>query len=221
MVCSEAEVGAWLRGLRWQPLRLCMQHALLQATQSFADPRFELRRMADQVLRPLAEVVLWSELPLLSQLWAAFLPLVDSLPCWVSASTLLLALQRTHAVGAICAAPFARPAAAALVRSLHSRVVAVLPPLLPLVRSLVDGADSDKVALVGLQLLALLLARHPRLFGPQQRSRHVATLRRLCWTASPATRARRRGGRPREMVRPPSPPPPRPPRRRRRRSALR
>ena len=30
----------------------------------------------------------------------------------LSASTLLLALQRTHTVGAICAAPFARPAAA-------------------------------------------------------------------------------------------------------------
>ena len=94
---SDASLSAWLGTLRWQPLRLVLQHTLLQATACFADRRFEVRRMAEQVLRPLVEVALWAEPPVLMQLWASFLPVVDSLPCWVSASTLLLALQRCSA----------------------------------------------------------------------------------------------------------------------------
>ena len=94
---SDASLSAWLGTLRWQPLRLVLQHTLLQATACFADRRFEVRRMAEQVLRPLVEVALWAEPPVLMQLWASFLPVVDSLACWVSASTLLLALQRCSA----------------------------------------------------------------------------------------------------------------------------
>jgi len=61
----------------------------------------------------LAEVALLAELPVLDSLWHTFLPLVDSLPCWVSASTLLLSLQRAIALrdetptAASFAAPFA------------------------------------------------------------------------------------------------------------------
>ena len=109
--CSEAELANWLGSLRWQPVRLCLQHCLLQVTQCFADSRFELRRMADQVLRPLAEVALWGELPVLQQLWSSFVPLVDSLPCWVSASTMLLVLQRTSAFHLLLQPSPSQPAA--------------------------------------------------------------------------------------------------------------
>ena len=54
---TTAVLNEWLRSLHWQPMRLCLQHTLLQVTQCFADPRFELRRMADQV-RLLAEPAL-------------------------------------------------------------------------------------------------------------------------------------------------------------------
>ncbi|KAL3926456.1 MAG: hypothetical protein SGPRY_003291, partial [Prymnesium sp.] len=95
--CSEPELEEWLSSLQWLPFHLCLQHALLQTTLCFADRRFELRRMADQadaspppapsslaqVLRPLTELTLWADLPVLQQLWAYFLPHVDSLPCWV------------------------------------------------------------------------------------------------------------------------------------------
>lgn len=47
-----------------------------------------------QVLRPLAEVALASDLLTLHSMWLSFLPVIDSLPCWVCASTLLLVLQR-------------------------------------------------------------------------------------------------------------------------------
>ena len=70
-----------------------------------------------QVLRPLAEVALWGELPVLQQLWSSFVPLVDSLPCWVSASTLLLVLQRTSGFQQLL--------------SLHTSAAHPSPPLSP------------------------------------------------------------------------------------------
>eukprot|EP00965_Chrysotila_dentata_P179169 5916961-Pleurochrysis_carterae.AAC.1 len=48
---DESEMGQWLATLRWNPLHTSLQHALLQAISCFADRRFELRRMADQVRR--------------------------------------------------------------------------------------------------------------------------------------------------------------------------
>ena len=59
---SDASLSAWLGTLRWQPLRLVLQHTLLQAAACFADRRFEVRRMAEQVLGPLVEVALWAGL---------------------------------------------------------------------------------------------------------------------------------------------------------------
>jgi hypothetical protein len=148
--------------------------------------------MADQVLRPLAELALWSELSTLAQLWQTFLPLVDSLPCWVSASTLLLVLQRAASFQMQTARagpqvpssgqPSARPPAATTVATarlsgIYRRVCAQLPPLMPAVVSLVDLATSDKVSVIGLQLLVLLHARfQPTLvasLSPAQRAAHI------------------------------------------------
>ena len=122
--CTEGELHEWLRSLRWQPLRSCLQHALLQVTHCYADSRFELRRMADQVLRPLAETALWADLPVLQQLWASFLPLVDSLPCWVSTSTLLLVLKRTHTFGQALVLAVPPPVGGLLVAQLGAALVA-------------------------------------------------------------------------------------------------
>lgn len=46
---AEAEAVAWVGTLRWVPFELCVRHGMLQVIQCFADRRFELRRMADQV----------------------------------------------------------------------------------------------------------------------------------------------------------------------------
>lgn len=46
---AEAEAMEWVSTLRWVPFELCLRHGLLQVIQCFADRRFELRRMADQV----------------------------------------------------------------------------------------------------------------------------------------------------------------------------
>ena len=86
--------------------------------------------MADQVLRPLAEVAMWADLPVLQQQWQSFLPMVDSLPCWVSASTLLLVLRRTHHLRLLPPASLG-PITAAAVSSVAARVCAILPDLLP------------------------------------------------------------------------------------------
>jgi hypothetical protein len=121
---SEGELSSWLSGLRWQPLRLCVQHSLLHATACFADSAFELRRMAHQLLRPLVEVALWADLPALRQFWTSFLPLTDTLPCWVALSTLHLVLQTTHAAAHLHAT---LPAVAVPIASLLTRAATHTP----------------------------------------------------------------------------------------------
>lgn len=114
--------------------------------------------MADQVLRPMAEVVLWADLPVLQQLWSSFLPVVDSLPCWVCTSSLLLVLQRTvqlRQLPPLLLGPASRNA----VRALTARVSALLPGVVQQVAHLVDAAASDKVFVLSVHLLVCLLAR--------------------------------------------------------------
>jgi len=178
--CTGSELEQWLDSLQWMPFRLCLQHALLQATLCFADRRFELRRMADQVLRPLAEVSLWADLSVLQQQWTAFLPLVDSLPCWVSASTLLLVLQRTHHLLTIPPTSLG-PSAAVSARSLTASVCSLLPALVPPVLRLVHAATSDKVLVLSVHLLVFLHARfsHQLGFTASQQQQHFDVLLRL------------------------------------------
>ena len=174
--CTDDELDGWLNSLFWQPFQLCLQHNFLQVTQCFADSRFELRRMADQVLRPLTEVALWGELSVLQQLWTSFLPLIDSLPCWVSASTFFLVLQRTSAFKAMLAS-YDNAGSFGSCQGLKStadsphqvlsnlnlivdQVEALLPELLPSVAMLVDRASSDKVSVLAAQLIVLTHARY-------------------------------------------------------------
>jgi len=198
----EDDLAEWLHSIRWQPMRLCLQHTLLQVTQCFAESRFELRRMADQVMRPLAEVALWGDLPVLQQLWGSFLPQVDSLPCWVAASTLLLVLQRTSGFQSLLqylpslpslsttAAPTAAAASALAHKtittlvSIVQRVEDLVPSLLPSVSLLVDRATSDKVSVLAAQLVILT---HSRFGGRlpllrRQQAIHIESLFRLIAT---------------------------------------
>ena len=172
---GDDSLGRWLGGLTWQPLRLCLQHTLLHATTCYADREFELRRMGEQLLKPLCDVAMWVDLPALVQFWLSFLPLVDTLPCWVGASTLLRVLQRTAAHEADEANGHA--AAGALV----ARVLEALPALAPLVAHLVERAAVTKVVVVAAQTLMVL---HGRFGGrvPALRAHqpaHAAALLRL------------------------------------------
>ena len=80
---------------------------------------------------------LWADLSVLQQQWSSFLPLVDSLPCWVSASTLLLVLQRTYHLRLLPPTSLGSITAAA-VGSLGERVCALLPDLVPQVLPLAE-----------------------------------------------------------------------------------
>lgn len=174
---AEREAEEWARALNWVPFGTCLQLSLLQVTQCFADRRFEVRRMADQLLRPLTEVALAADLPVLQGLWASFLPLVDSLPCWVGASTLLLALNHAQHSEDTRPSDVPRPTAPL---ALPQRVRALLPELLGPVSDVVAAATSDKVVVVGMQLLARLLGtfRSDLALSPQRRATHTALLSR-------------------------------------------
>ena len=152
---SRTPLRAWHASLSLQPLRLCLQHALLQVTACYADGRFELRRMADQLLPAVVEVALWAEAAVLEQLWVSFLPLADTLPCWLAAASLQLTLERAHTLG------HAAPYAAAQLRR-------ALPAALPLVTAALERATSDRHRLVCARLIGTLFAKglHAQLHTP-------------------------------------------------------
>eukprot|EP00965_Chrysotila_dentata_P179170 5916961-Pleurochrysis_carterae.AAC.2 len=148
-----------------------------------------LLALRSQVLRPLAEVALWAELPVLKQAWETFLPMVDSLPCWVSSSTLLLALQRTSQLRQL--PPPAEASSQAMLTAISDAVTGQLPTLLAHVARLVENASSDKLCVLGLQLFCVLHARFAeelRLSVRQQRNHFgllLHVLSELMHTAHP------------------------------------
>ena len=141
---SDASLRAWHASLSLQPLRLCLQHALLQVTACYADGRFELRRMADQLLPAVVEVALWAEAAVLEQLWVSFLPLADTLPCWLAAASLQLTLERAHTLGHSLPRP----------RSCGARVGGAAT-----VTAALERATSDRHRLVCARLIGTLLRR--------------------------------------------------------------
>lgn len=133
------------------------------------------------MLRPFTEVTLWADLPVLVQFWTSFLPRLDTLACWVAASTLRGVVQRVsdlqYALHQYAEVLTITAEAKVAVGALVSSVGALLPRLMDTAASLVDRSSADKVVLLAVQLLALAHARFHPLVASQQ-LRHFASLRR-------------------------------------------
>lgn len=95
--CSAADAGS--SHSQELPLATALRLLVVQTQECLGDNRFELRRMADQVLPLLTEFLLWADLAVLGSLWGGLPTYIahrDARGCLMAASTLSLSLRRVR-----------------------------------------------------------------------------------------------------------------------------
>ena len=67
------DIGQWLHWLEHEPVADVFKHLVEQTIQCHCESRWELRRIAEQVMRPLTHVLIWLDMRQLVSVWDRFL----------------------------------------------------------------------------------------------------------------------------------------------------
>eukprot|EP00698_Gefionella_okellyi_P019537 TRINITY_DN5998_c0_g1_i1.p1 TRINITY_DN5998_c0_g1~~TRINITY_DN5998_c0_g1_i1.p1 ORF type:complete len:1016 (-),score=196.11 TRINITY_DN5998_c0_g1_i1:2646-5693(-) len=144
------------------PSRLLSQ-MLVQTVSCFAETRFELRRMADQVLPRLTEVISYYDFSSLKSFWKTILDSKDETLIWGGCLTLKLVLRRLSDVTT-------RRRAGALAADVRDAIT----PLLPLLCTLARSSTSEALTVLIMELLVLLNSYYREAVPRSQRPVHMS-----------------------------------------------
>lgn len=98
-VCPDCELETRAATLSLVPFRQILQHILLQTCSCSFDRRWELRRMADQVLPVLIQVICWFDLAFFKKIWMRYLSSNSSFLQCVATLSIKYVLRTTHELG--------------------------------------------------------------------------------------------------------------------------
>ena len=166
-----------------------LHHMLLQTTAASLEPRWELRRMADQVLPLLVQVFSWFDMRRLEALWLAYLPTAHEFLHCVACLSLKYALRtvlelrrqldaeaRDPAAGSATSAstPTASGSSSASgkvaqMQHIIRRVSGAIPSLLPHLLHLSRTSPTDKIRTLCCEIFIMIQAHFAAQVAPLDR----------------------------------------------------
>ena len=141
--------------------QLQLRAILCHTVVCFGDTRWEVRRMAAQVLPALTEVLCWYDVEMLEELWTEMLHSSSTLLVLVSLTALRHALRKCQTLRALLPALNAQGSgdgsARARVEAVIAGVGALLPALASRIHAVVhNGSIEDGIAILGAEVLMMI-----------------------------------------------------------------
>eukprot|EP01043_Picozoa_sp_COSAG02_P020762 COSAG02_NODE_1031_length_15073_cov_13.084279_8_plen_862_part_01 len=140
--------------------KLQLRAILCHTVVCFGDTRWEVRRMAAQVLPALTEVLCWFDVEMIKELWTEMLHSASTLLVLVSLTALRHALRKCQTLRSLLPALSGQSgdgSARARVEAVIAGVGALLPDLASRIHSLVhSGSVEDGIAVLGAEVLMMI-----------------------------------------------------------------
>lgn len=137
--------------------QLQLRAILCHTVVCFGDTRWEVRRMAAQVLPALTEVLCWFDVEMIKELWTEMLYSASTLLVLVSLTALRHALRKCQTLRALLPALSGDGSARARVEAVITGVGALLPDLALRIHLLVhSGNVEDGIAVLGAEVLMMI-----------------------------------------------------------------
>lgn len=152
--------GRFVGTFEFEPLGAVLTRMFHEVLNGVVDVRWELRRMALQVLPLLTVAALWHDVDLVEKLWRKWLPVAGS-PAFVAALSIKEAIVKSLEYSQF---PISSPSTV----TTHERVIAMshrifrfLPEALPAIGRLTCSQNSWRVCALGVELIIIIHCKLP------------------------------------------------------------
>ncbi|XP_013392533.1 uncharacterized protein LOC106160455 [Lingula anatina] len=173
---------AWLSNLELKPLSTLLKNMLYQTVECLADTRWELRRMGQQVLPCVVEVIRWYDMAILEELWNEHLTPNTTLLCYGACIAFKYSLSHAAKLAPMLSDPPVTwqdsETCKRTVHAITTSVTAHLALRVTCANSLLHRHCFDRLSLVAMEILMLV---HTHFTLPaDQKSREVRTIVNFC-----------------------------------------